>query len=438
MTMTDRRNIFSERALAKMNEGTRTDYLSDSRSGWIVFFLLALTVGVASIVYWGFFSTMVSTVDGLGITMREDGLGVIRSKGKGVIDYLNIEPGSPIQRGQIVGQVYNPENFFNIKSIEMDYRQLESYVERFNKGYESLTDEKLRLEEFRKERIGLVLDKQKASRDRSSELADIYDQLRGRGSASKIDYYKQLEQMLQNESSITSMLIQAAEFGVTQKDAVWAFHRNKLDLERQMAVKGAELGLAEKIFQDSSWIRSDEDGRIIEMLKNVGDPVVPGDMIALVSSSEQSNIHVVSYVPMDKGKKVKPGMSVYFSPASMDARDYGYIKGVVREVSPYAVSSDSILTELKNREFTAMLSQSGAMVRVVVELLPSRKTPSGWLWTSRKGSPSRLEAGAVGSIQINTSYRNPVSYVIPYLRQIIMGVDSIRPVKQEDSSKQSS
>ena len=430
--MTVPRNIFSERALANMNKGEQTDYIADSRSGWTVFFLIALTIGVASIVYWGFFSTMVSTVEGMGIAMREDGLGVVRSKGKGVIDYLNIEIGSPIQRGQIVGQIYNPENFFNIKSIAMDYHQLTSYVDQFNNGYKRLTDEKLKLEDFRKERIGLILDKQKDSQTRATELADIYNVLRGRGSASKVDYYRQLEQMLQNESSITSMLIQSAEFGVTQKDAIWSFHRNKLDLERQIAVKGAELDLAEKIFQDCSWIRADENGRIIELLKNVGDPVVPGDMIALVGSEEQANIHVVAYVPMEKGKKVQPGMSVYFSPASMNAKDYGYIKGVVREVSPYAVSSDFILTELKNRDFTAMLAKSGAMVRVVVELLPSRKTPSGWLWTSRKGSPSLLEAGAVGTILIDTSYRNPVSYIIPYLRQIIMGVGSSHSEQQED------
>lgn len=115
-------------------------------------------------------------------------------------------------------------------------------------------------------------------------------------------------------------------------------------------------------------------------------------------------------------------MSVYFSPSALRAADYGYIKGLVASVSLFPVSRESITAELKNRDFAEALTRNGAVMRVEVDFFPDKRTRSGLQWTSRNGEDATVETGMVGSLLINTEYRRPVSYILPYLREHLFGI----------------
>lgn len=200
------------------------------------------------------------------------------------------------------------------------------------------------------------------------------------------------------------------------------------NLRNTLERKEQELELERHFFRESIWLRSNSDGIVMELLKGPGDAVKAGDTIALLSRSEQKFRKVIAFVPIEIGKKVKPGMSAYFAPGSLKPQDYGYVRGVVRETSQFAVNSDSIVTELKNRDFAAAVSRSGVQARLVIELLPDRKTVSGLKWTSRNGAGAMVDSGTVGQVIINTEYRSPISYVIPFFREKVFGIGrSIRP-----------
>ncbi len=163
---------------------------------------------------------------------------------------------------------------------------------------------------------------------------------------------------------------------------------------------------------------------MLELLKHPGDPVTTGETIAIVSAGGDHvrNIRLIAYVSADDGKKVRPGMSVYFSPSALCAADYGYIRGIVASASLFPVSCESISTELKNRDFAELLTQNGTVMRVEVDFLPSDRTLSGLLWTSQNGKDATVETGMVGSLLINTEYRRPVSYILPYFREHFLGI----------------
>ena len=113
---------------------------------------------------------------------------------------------------------------------------------------------------------------------------------------------------------------------------------------------------------------------------------------------------------------------------ALRAAEYGYIKGIVASVSLFPVSCESIRAELKNRDFANALTQGGTVMRVEVDFLPSDQTRSGLQWTSRNGAEATVETGMVGSLLINTDYRRPVSYILPYLREHLFGIGK----EQED------
>ncbi|MEI3037931.1 MAG: hypothetical protein V8T90_02550 [Victivallales bacterium] len=193
-------------------------------------------------------------------------------------------------------------------------------------------------------------------------------------------------------------------------------------LQKESELKEQKLKLERRFFRESIWLRSNSTGIVTELLKAPGDAVKAGDHIALLNRIDHGQRKLIAFVPIEMGKKVKPGMSAYFAPGSLKPQDYGYVRGIVQETSQFAVNSDSIVTELKNRDFADAVSKSGVQARLVIEMLPDRATVSGLKWTSRNGATTAVDAGTVGRIIINTRYRSPISYVIPFFREKLFGI----------------
>ena len=262
------------------------------------------------------------------------------------------------------------------------------------------------------------------NRKRLHELAEMQRQLRDVGVASKVDYYNILSQNVSNENSVADTLITQLQDLYEQEESIWQQQENHIKLQGELFAKQQEVELVLKSNQELTWLRSDNRGVVLELLKHAGDPVTNGESIAIVSSGgdHAGNIRLLAYVPAADGKKIRPGMSVYFSPSALQAADYGYIKGIVASVSLFPVSCASIRAELKNRDFAGTLTQEGAVMRVEVDFIPSDQTRSGLQWTSRNGGGATVETGMVGSLIINTQFRRPVSYILPYLREHLFGI----------------
>lgn len=262
------------------------------------------------------------------------------------------------------------------------------------------------------------------NRGRLHELMDMQKQLHDAGAASKVDYYNILSQNVSNENSVANTLIAQLQELYEQEESIWQQQENHIELQGELFAKQQEVELALKSNQELSWLRADNKGVVLELLKYSGDPVTNGETIAIVSAGGDyvQNIRLIAYVSAADGKKIRPGMSVYFSPSALRAADYGYIKGIVSSVSLFPVSSESISAELKNRDFAGTLTQNGTVMRVEVDFIPDDQTRSGLQWTSRNGNDATVETGMVGSLIINTEFRRPISYILPYLREHLLGI----------------
>lgn len=218
-----------------------------------------------------------------------------------------------------------------------------------------------------------------------------------------------------------------ADRKIPQQDGEWKLKQ----LQKESGLKEQKLELERRFLRESIWLRSNSTGIVTELLKGPGDAVKAGDHVALLNRIDHRQRKLIAFVPIEMGKKVKPGMSAYFAPGSLKPQDYGYIRGIVQETSQFAVNSDSIVTELKNRDFADAVSKSGVQARLVIEMLPDRATASGLKWTSRNGAATVVDAGTVGRIIINTRYRSPISYVIPFFREKLFGIGRSDPEENQ-------
>ncbi|MEI6034246.1 MAG: NHLP bacteriocin system secretion protein [Verrucomicrobiae bacterium] len=425
--MSEKPDIFTEKSIENLQSSRKADVVVATTSSWMWFLLAGVTLAVAAVVYWGFFGTMVDSVRGMGVTVQMGGVDAVVAKGQGIIEHLNVEPGSRVVANQIVGQIYNAENFFRMRKFEIEFEQLGRRNSEIKNGILQVTQAKIGASQQKEHAISGLLAKLDANTKRATELNEQFRKLSEIGGSSKIEYYKSLQDTVQTESQVTGMLLQTIEQEVSQKDIEWTKQQTYLDLLKDQHLKEQEMDLALKLFNDSYWLRAIDEGVVIEVLKGVGSPVAPGDRVALISSGKGPDLRLVAFVPMQDGKKIRPGMSAFFTPASVKAQDYGYIQGVVMSVSQFSVSRESISTELKNTDFAEMVAKGGGQTRVVVELMPGDRGPGSFKWTSRNGAGIEVDAGASGALLINTAYRAPASYIIPYLREKILGIGAAKP-----------
>lgn len=416
--------FFSELSISEKQEKREPDVISNVASPWMWGLLCGLSLCLAAVIYWGFFGTLVDSVSGTGVVIRPHGIHSITAKASGTIEYLDIKPGSVIVPNQILGRIYNPEVFFQIHKLQLEQKELQERTRKIQKGTDALFRKRKEADQKRADLIRQLVKLMEENRSRLHELVEMQKQLRDKGISSKVDYYNILSQNVSSENSVANTLITQVQDLYEQDESAWRQEENRIKLQGELFAKQQEVELALKSNQELAWLRSDFKGNVLELLKHSGDPVTEGETIAIVSAGGEhaGNIRLIAYVPAADGKKVRPGMSVYFSPSALPAADYGYLKGIVASVSLFPVSGDSISAELKNRDFASALTRNGTVMRVEVDFLTSDRTRSGLQWTSRNGESATVETGMVGSLLINTEYRRPVSYILPYVREHLFGI----------------
>ena len=407
---------FSEKALNNLGNNIEDQTLHSAKNFWSYFLLSAITILFAALLIWGFCGSISENVSGSGITLLNKGYHPIIAHGTGTLSHLNIDVGTTVTPGQSVGQIHNPELFFNITKLGNEYNALISEMEILRSGIEKLTSGKIKSEKKRQEILTQLTSLQQQSRQRAKEIVSIHSSLQQSGAVSKITYFQALDNQTQSEISFANTLFESLANDLTSEETLWQHQRQLLEMQQTLSQKKRELELALRLFQGSNWISANHQGKVTEIFKKEGSFVQTGETVALLSSDPADGIYIAAFIPALQSREIKCGMSVFFSPAIAPANRYGYIRGVVREVSLMPSNLNAIQSELANEALTKQLAAQGAVIRVVVELLPDPNTASGFAWTTKRGYPGKITNGIVGEVIINTGKRSPASYILPALK----------------------
>lgn len=412
---------FSEKALAELGRAGQSCVLTSVRARWTWILFAVVAAFFCALIWWGFFGSIVSSVSGQGILLARGGVHPIIAGGSGMLTQLSVRMGSQVRDGQVLGQIHNSEQFFQLRKLEAEYEQLRGESDALTAGSRKMTELRLALERERETALASLTEKYNQSLARSRKLSQNYQTLKGLGAASMADYFGSLDKLLGTEAQLLSNRLDVMLSSAQMREVEWEQRRNLVALESRLLQKGLEVELARKLFRETFWLTAGFDGRITELLKGEGDFVRQGDVVALVSSGREQGFLLIGFLSVEAGKQVRAGMSAYFAPSSVRPNEYGYILGVVREVSEAPVSAESVLAELRNAGLAQAFSGGGAVIRVAVELLPDDNAVSGLRWTSRTGAPVRISGGVTGSLIVNTEYRTPASYLVPGARSALFG-----------------
>jgi hypothetical protein len=141
------------------------------------------------------------------------------------------------------------------------------------------------------------------------------------------------------------------------------------------------------------------------MLLDRGTPVLHLDPLG-------SQLQAVIYVPVTSGKRIHPGMQVQLSPASVEAEDFGVMRGRVSFVSEYPASRTGMMALLENEFLVQMLSR-GPVLAVEVAPIPDANAPSGFQWSSGRGPAVAITSGTPCTARFILGEQRPFQLLLP-------------------------
>lgn len=187
---------------------------------------------------------------------------------------------------------------------------------------------------------------------------------------------------------------------------------NALSREDKKARQG-ELDDLKKLLKQEMSIVASEEGIVSEAMVQKGQFVTRGQEIIKINRTGYSVKELVAalYYKIEEGKLIHPGMECRIVPSTVSKDEYGFLLGTVVSVSEYPSTAKEIAEFTGSEEFGEMFS-SNIVIEVIVDLIPSENTTSGYQWTSADGPPMKIESGTICEGITITGNVKPVQLVL--------------------------
>jgi len=405
--------VFRKSALARLASPEQLDQLmevTDSKGWWTLSALAALVVAA---VLWSWVGRIPTTVQGTGILLREGGVFDVQTTAGGQVMELGVTEGQAVTAGQVIGRVAQPELVRQIREAQQVISDLEQR-KRQTSGY-SAAELASRLSTLEQRRISLESD----TSSTRSQIAWLTTRLAQQQEALRIGLVtgEQVEQVRgQLDASrsrfandLTSLRqVQVDILGAQQTSAtnVRTVDDHLSDARRQLQIQQGRLEQAEKII-------SAQAGRVLEVKTDVGSIIAAATPIVSIELASRP-LRAMLVVP-STGRTAKAGMTVRVIPSTENWQESGFIVGKVETISETPVTMQRLQRLLHNDALSQNLLSRGATYLVEVSL-EKANTPSGFRWTSARGSIHPVTTGMLASGRITVDEQRPISLVIPMLR----------------------
>lgn len=422
-------------ALDKAASPDELDRLPRLISPKMMIAVIVIVLLVLGTVIWGFMGRIPVKVDAMGTFLTLSGLQPVESLYSGELQEILVREGVEIVVDQIVAILRHTDLE---EQINEDRETIENLIEQYEDkkrfGEENLRihEQKILLDRLNYE-MELEINKRhlvwlEEKRDNQEALWKRGLDIKGAYIAAKVDYENALNKNQQIRASLKQLNVETI-LKTTQ------LQQELNDLQRSIKTQR----LLQRENQEKLWrqrtIRSQINGRVINISVETGHMVNPGDEILRVERKDELGDELICklYAEPNYGSKIRPGMDVSITPFSVETGAYGNVRGFVSNVSTYTVNKDSMLRLLQNEMLVQNLSAKGAPYVVTVCLLPDPSTVSGLKWSTQKGAPVKIKAGTLCSANVVIENKSPGEFVMPFVRKKIFGIKTKKWMENDDS-----
>jgi HlyD family secretion protein len=466
--------LFRQEAVERLSSPEQLDQLVEvvSPRAWLPLTAIASLVIVALL--WSVFGRLPITVTGQGVLVRPRRVVQFQSPSAGQLLTLNIQPGSEIRKGDLLGTIDQSALQQQLQQEQQKLAELLAQTQKTDglrqqqttlqqtilqqqqeilktnlqnseslapvlrdKGLTALQGNRkgleLRLSQLRLQLPGLEqrlqgrrqlleagaisLDTlsqfQQEYFDRLAQLADLEAQLRQldvKEVEAQMQYLQNQTSIRETQTKLQDLVTQSAK--LAQQNLEDSFNRqNQLDeSNRKIAQLQLQLATQGKII-------SPYDGRALEVTAVSGQMIQPGERLGSIQAENPAEPLVsLTFFPDRDGKQIQPGMPAQITPSVVKREQFGGIIGKVTDVAPFPVTSQSITSLVGNADLANQLAGNSAPVQITILLKPDPNMESGYSWSSSKGPNQRLSSGTTASVQVKIGEIAPIAYIIPIFR----------------------
>jgi HlyD family secretion protein len=419
------RSIFRKTALKKLSTPEKLEQLPRvvTPLGWVS--LLAITLLIILSLTWGWFGRIPRRVTGSGMLLMSSGITDVVPLASGRLSQLSVEEGDIVTSGQVVAYLDQPELWDEIRIAQTTLIELKrkySQFKEFEKSERELKHNYIGQQKYDLEASALELKQKMELLQKELEkggnefLKDNKVAAQTMAEMLKV-YSKILQDTRQTISEMHELEIEKIEYDYEKK-------MEELDLKGSVSDAEQRLRLLQESFERKSKIVNMYPGKVIEITATVGEVVHEGDPILRIERLAEwssGDLEAYIYIPSIDGKKVKRGMRALVEPSTVNAGLYGHAEGMVTYVSEYPSTELGMMNILDNQQLVKALSKEGAPIEIRIDLISDPNTISGYKWTSKKGPNVGLHSGTYCSATVWLDEVPPISFVIPWLKKIILG-----------------
>ena len=400
---------------------------------WI---LLAVIVAIlAAGVFWGFVGRIPREIDGVGITAKGSlPISIDNPDITGAVLSVSTKRGDILEAGATIATIGSPKATQAIVQAQANVDSL-IQADKASTAAEETAMAKLAAS------TKLQTDTANRSLESNKVLIALYEKQVENSKALSEKKLIPKSQLITDQSTLfstqeqeLSLTAQISQFQSTLQQSQTQIDSSRSSRRSAIATAEAQLEATRQAKDANEKILAPMRCEVLAILVQQGQFVTPGAALGTVilmpesTDDAASNVdvidHVIGFIPFAKGVQVKPGMTAEIALPFATSTQYGFIKGVVREVATYAASESSITAMLGNASLTKTVKDTtgGVALQVIIDLTPDERTASGLAWTSRKGFPSRLPRMSECDIKIFTLEDKPIDLVLPWFKQIL-GID---------------
>ena len=220
-------------------------------------------------------------------------------------------------------------------------------------------------------------------------------------------------------------LIAELDAEIGELDVQWNKYEQlfkEFESDSSLAIQEVKDNIAryEKQLLIDGQIKSRRSGRVLEVTGIEGQFVTEGQRLATIcieGEDEDKKLIAFAYFDLRDGKKIYADYPAHITLTTVKRERSGSITGRVLSVSDYPVTTEAVETRVGNAEVARRLTAGGDKIQVMVELNRG-PTKSGFKWTSGEGPDIEVTAGNNVVVRTIIDERQPISYIIPFLREL--------------------
>lgn len=145
----------------------------------------------------------------------------------------------------------------------------------------------------------------------------------------------------------------------------------------------------------------------IQSVCATGNALMSGEGIATIMPDSGYN-EVIAYVSLQTAQNLRVGMPVQVSPSYAPREEYGYMSGVVTQISDMPAAKENILEQMGTLSYVENILPETSCVEVRVKLNLDSDSKNNYLWSNEKGKQLSVELGTQCDVIIVTDEYRPI------------------------------